>query len=265
MQEEKKNLLLLSSSIFVGYGLDMVFMIAKDLWYDGIDLALFNNFDAWNIDYVKRLINMYEIPVKSIQTSDKLNKKEIVYAIEATKELKVKNININAPKYYNIKCSKFIADNLPLYQKTHSNIRFSIINPPKKYILNFLPEYSFNNVAEILKTYGLNLSLDISNIEEEKFDINLIKKMHSLLPYIHNIYLSDKDKRWRWHLSLWEWNLKIPSFLKKLRQLEYDWDFIIKIDVDKKYLVDIEKIKIMLKKSKSYYLENYINLKIDTL
>ena len=259
--QEKRNLLLLSSSIFVGYGLDMVFMVAKELNYDGIDLALFNNFDAWNIDYIKRLIDMYDMPVKSIQTSDKLNKKEIVYAIELANELKIKNININAPKYYNRRSFKFMVENLPLYQKAHSNIKFSIINPPKNYILNFLPEYSFNNIAEILKTYKLNLSLDTSNINEDKFDLHLIKKIHTFLPYIQNIYLSDKDRKWNWHLPLWEWNLKIPSFLKKLRQLEYDWNFIIKIDVDKKNLADIEKIKLMLKKSKTYYFENYINLK----
>lgn len=260
MQEEKKNLLLLSSAVFISYGLDMVFMIAKDLNYDGIDLALFNNFDAWNIDYVKRLVDMYSIPVKSIQTSNKLNKKEIVYAVELANELKVHNININAPKYYSRKSTKFIEDNLPLYQKAHSSIKFSIINPPKNYILNFLPEYSFNNIAEILKTYKLNLSLDTSNIQEDKFDLNLIKKLPSFLSYMQTIYLSDKDRKWNWHLSLWEWNLKIPSFLKKLRQLEYDWNFIIRIDIDKKNLSDIEKIKLMLKKSKTYYLENYVNL-----
>lgn len=262
MEEERKNLLLLSSSVFIGYGLDMVFMIAKDLNYDGIDLSLFNSFDAWNIEYVKRLVDMYNIPIKSIQTSNKLNKKEINYAVELANDLKVKNININAPKYYNRRSSKFIMENLPAYQKAHSTIKFSIINPPKNYILNFLPEYSFNNIAEILKTYRLNLALDTSNIEEDKFDLHLIKKLAVLLPYIKNIYISDKDRKWNWHLPLWEWNLKMPSFLRKLRQLEYDWNFIVRIDIDKKNLVDMEKVKIMLKKSKTYYLENYVNLKI---
>lgn len=260
--EEKRNFLLLSSSIFVGYGLDIVFMVAKDLWYDGIDLALFNSFDAWNIEYVKRLVDMYKIPVKSIQTSDKLNKKEINYAVELANEMKIKNININAPKYYNRKATKFIEDNLPLYQKAHENIKFSIINPPKNYILNFLPEYSFNNMAEVIKTYKLFVSLDISNIEEDKFDLHLIKRLPSLLPYISSIYLSDKDRKWKWHLPLWEWNLKIPSFLKKLKKLEYDWNFIVKINIDKKNLADIEKIKLLLKKSKVYYIENYLDAKL---
>jgi hypothetical protein len=49
-------------------------------------------------------------------------------------------------------------------------------------------------MAEIFKTYKLKVALDISNIEEEKFDLHLIKKIPNLLPYIPVVYLSDKDK-----------------------------------------------------------------------
>lgn len=262
MWTKKKNFLLLSSATFIWYWLDMVFMLAKDLNYDGIDLALWNNFDAWNIDYIKKLASTYNLPVCSIQTSNKINKKELNYAVELAWEIWVKNINVNASKKYNRKSSKFISQTLPLYQKTHSGLRFSIINPPRSYYLNFLPEYSFVNMAEILSELKLNLSLDVSNIEEDKFDINLIKKLQSFVPRMPNIYLSDKDKKWKWHLPLWEGNLKIPSFLKKLKQLEYDGDFIIRLAIDKNDLSDIEKIKLMLKKCRVYYLENYINLKL---
>jgi len=260
MWEIKKNPLLISSDTLVGYWLDMTFMIAQELWYDGIDLALWNNFDAWNIDYVKRLVDMYNIPVKVIQLSNNLNKKELNYAIELANELGVKHININAPKYYNYRARKFIEENLPLYQKAHSTIKFSIINPPKTSLLNMIPQYAFANMAEIFKTYKLTVALDISNIDEEKFDIHLIKKIPNLIPYIPVIYLSDKDKTGRWHLPLGEWNMKIPTFLRKLKQLEYDGMFSIKIKIDKKDLVDIEKVKLMLKKCKTYYLENYVNL-----
>ena len=54
--------------------------------------------------------------------------------------------------------------------------------------------------------------------------------------------------------------MKIPTFLKKVRQLDFDGFFSIKIRIDKKDLVDIEKVKLMLKKCKVYYLENYVNL-----
>jgi sugar phosphate isomerase/epimerase len=262
-KKNNNNSLLLSTDTLVWYWLDMSFMIVKDLWYDGVDLALRNNFDAWNIEYVKRLTTTYDIPVKVIQVSSNANKKELNHAVELAKELKVKYINVNAPKYYNRRATKFIEENLPLYQKAHSSIKFSIINPPKEYLLNFVPKYSFSNIAEIFKTYKLSVALDISNLDEERFDIHLIKKLPSLLPYISVIYLSDKDKTGKGHLPLWEWNLKIPSFLKKLKQLEYDGPFSVKLNIVKKDLADIEKVKLYLKKCKTYYLENYINLKLD--
>ncbi len=256
------NNLILASDTLTGYGLDMVFMVAKDLWYWWIDLALWNNFDSWNIDYIKRLSENYQLPIQVIQTSDNLNKKELNYAIELAQEVKAKNIVVNPPKYYNRRATKFVEDNLPLYQKHYPRINFSLVNPPKTLLLNLLPKYSFTNIAEVFKTYWLNVTLDITNLEEDSFDLILIKRLPALLPHINVVYLSDKDKTWKWHLPLWEWNLKIPSFLKKMKQLEYDNFFSIKLKVWKKDLADIEKIRLMLKKCKTYFIENYVNLHI---
>jgi len=57
MGENIKNKLILASDSLVWYWLDMTFMLAKDLWYEGVDLALWSNFDAWSVDYVKRLVH----------------------------------------------------------------------------------------------------------------------------------------------------------------------------------------------------------------
>ena len=259
---EINNKLLLSTDTLSWYGLDMSFIVAKDLWFDWIDLALWNNFDSWNVEYIERLVDMYKINVFVIQTSDNLNKKEISYALELARELNVKNININAPKYYNRRATKFIENNLPLYKKTYPNINFNIINPPKDYLLTLVPKYSFTNMTEIFKTYKLKVALDVSNIEEEKFDLHLMKKIPNLLPFIPVIYLSDKDKIGKWHLPLWDGNMKIPTFLKKLKQLEYDGFFSIKLKISKKDLSDLDKVKILIKKTKIYYIDNYINLKL---
>jgi len=40
----------------------------------------------------------------------------------------------------------------------------------------------------------LKVALDIVNIEEEKFDNILVRKLPNLLPYVNVIYLSDKNK-----------------------------------------------------------------------
>jgi lipocalin len=46
--KNEKPLFLLSSDTLSSYGLDLVFEVAKESGYDGVDLALWKNFDAWN-------------------------------------------------------------------------------------------------------------------------------------------------------------------------------------------------------------------------
>ena len=66
-------LCLLSTDTLWWYGLDLIFQTAKEQWYDGIDLAMWKNFDAWQLAYVQELINKYDIPVEVVQISNKAN------------------------------------------------------------------------------------------------------------------------------------------------------------------------------------------------
>ena len=65
---------LLSTDTLPGFWLDLVFELAKEAWFDWLDLAIWKNFDAWNVRYVKKLVAKYDFPIKVIQTSSKLNK-----------------------------------------------------------------------------------------------------------------------------------------------------------------------------------------------
>ena len=80
--DPKKTACLFSTDSLSGYWLDLVFQLVKEAWYDGIDLAIRKNFDSWKIDYVKKLSEEYQLPIKVIQTSDNLNDKEINRAID---------------------------------------------------------------------------------------------------------------------------------------------------------------------------------------
>ena len=44
---------LMSSDTFSNCGLDLIFELTKEAGFDGIDLAIWKNFDARNVDYVK--------------------------------------------------------------------------------------------------------------------------------------------------------------------------------------------------------------------
>jgi len=70
-----------------GYGLDLIFELASDLGFDGIDLAIWKNFDSWHIAYVHKLIEKHNIPVKVIQISRDVNIKEMNQAVELARSL----------------------------------------------------------------------------------------------------------------------------------------------------------------------------------
>ena len=55
---------LLSTDTLPGFWLDLVFQLAKEAWFDGLDLAIWKNFDTWNLRYVRKLSEKYDFPIK---------------------------------------------------------------------------------------------------------------------------------------------------------------------------------------------------------
>lgn len=253
---------LLSTDVLWGYWLDLIFRIAKDVWFDWLDLALRKAFDSWNVEYVKWLIEQYELPIRVIQVSDNLNRKEMNHAVDIARAVWANVISINAPGIMNFKAFKFIKEFLRFYLRANANIQIWIINPEKNNFLNIVPTHYFGSIQETVKKYRMRLAIDVSNMEEEKVDYTLIRKLSNILPHLILMYVSDKGKTGKWHVPLWDGVLKLPQLFKRMKQMEYQGDFSLKVDISKENLVDIEKVKIILKKCKTYYIENYTDIKI---
>ncbi len=257
MAEQKIPPFLLSTDTLTGYGLDLIFELAKQNGFDGIDLAIWKNFDSWNIEYVKRLVEKYGLPVKVIQTSKDLNVKEMNQALDLAGLLGVNTITINPPSFFNIKAYKFVVDNLETYKKANPGIKFSIINPEKGTILLALPKYRFNSIIKIIKIYHAYLGLDISNMEEEEFEGALLRNINNYVPYISTLYLSDKTKYDQSHVSPGEGVLNIPSLMRKLSHANYEGYVSLKLVIDKKDLASMEKLNLILSKCINYYKDHY--------
>jgi len=106
------------------------------------------------VDYVKKLSENYELPIRVIQTSDNLNDKEINRAIDLCYELNADTIAINAPRFFNFKTFSFITDNILQRRKNNKSIHFSIINPEDSSLFALpIPKYRFSNMVEIVKKY----------------------------------------------------------------------------------------------------------------
>ena len=61
--------------------------MAKNLGFDGIDLAMWKNFDAWQETYVQDLIKKYKMPVPVVQTSRNVNIKEMNEAVDLARSV----------------------------------------------------------------------------------------------------------------------------------------------------------------------------------
>jgi len=257
---EANNSFLLSSDTLSGYWLDLIFETAKLSEFDWIDLAIWKNFDAWNVDYVKKLSKKHELPVKVIQTSANINSKELNLALDLCEATGADTITINAPKVMDFKAYSFIKDNIDEYKKQNPDINFSIINPEDSNFFALpIPRYRFWNIVEIIKKYGCYLWLDVANFDEETLETELMRKIDQFIPYISVVYFSDKTKTGISHVLPWEWVLKLWKLLKKLKKSNYSRFFSLKTDINKIDLSDSDKVEIMLKKAKKYFVDHFLD------
>ena len=256
--QKKEKALLLSTDTLPNHGLDLIFSIAKSVWFDGIDLAMRKWFDAWDEEYVQKLSIEHDLPVYVVQTSPKLNQKELDKALDICQAVNADTICINAPKITDFKAYDFIVWNLKNYKENNPDIHFTVINPKDSKLFALpIPEYRFSNIIDIVKKYDCYVWLDISNIDVDLFENEFTRKIDDYAPYISVIYFSDKTKNWKWHLIPGEWNLDLSTFLQRLRDSWYTRPLSIKIDFKPADLANKEKLKKQLKKIKSFY-DKYI-------
>ena len=252
-----RNKIILSTDTMIGYGLDMIFDMAKRCGYDGIDLAISKGFDARNENYVKNLVKKYELPIYAIQTSSLLNSKEMNKVLDLCEAMDCDLITINAPKFFDFKSYSFISNNISEYQNQNPSLYFAIINPEDTNVFALpIPAYRFNNVVDIIKKYSCNLALDIANMNSDDLENIFVNKLDDFAPYLALIYISDKSKSGATHLLPWEGILKLPQFFKKIRKAGYLRPFSVKLALTKDELADSDKIEIILTKAKEF-IEKY--------
>lgn len=259
--QKKEKALLLSTDTLPNYWLDLIFSIAKSAWLDGIDLAMRKWFDARDEEYVQKLSLDHDLPVYIIQTSAKLNQKELDKALDLCQATNADTICINAPKITDFKAYDFISWNLKNYKENNPDLHFTVINPKDSKLFALpIPEYRFSNIIDIVKKHDCYVWLDISNIDVDLFENEFTRKIDDYAPYISVIYFSDKTKNWKWHLIPWEWNLDLATFLKRLSKSWYTRPISIKVDFKPTELANKEKLKNQLKRIKSFYDRYLINI-----
>lgn len=254
-------MLLLSTSSLKWYGLHKIFLFAKKVWYSGIDLYMDEkNFDHWDKEYIKNLVDTFDIPVLSVTASERgINKKVVDKIVDISTHIWAQCITFSPPRLTD-KNPEWFTKYLSKVSKDN-HIVITAKNVEAKMLFFIIPEYRNSNLAEIKKVTGYT-SLDLSNIDKSTW-MDILKAQTILAWSIKNIYFS--DKRWpKWGLLPWKagwWisHLPLESFLMKLKTTSYSGYITLEVSPSELEVWDNSKVIENLEYVKSYYEKHFLN------
>lgn len=256
-------MLLLSTSNFEWYWLHHIFEIIKTAWYDGVDLCVSHEaYDYWDKNYLKKLVDEYNLPIYSISSPEtKINSEKVDLLIEIAEFTWAKIIRFSPPRITDKDTSWFKSYIGEKQKKT--DIVLSVQNVPPKFFLFIIPEYK-NSTLDQIKRLTWSVSFDMSAIDISSW-IDMIKAEEILWKSIKNTILSDKkgEKEWLipWMLHGWISHLPIESLLMKMKSTGYNWYFTLKVNPHELELWDLENVYKKLSKFKEYFHKHFTNFK----
>ncbi len=234
-----------------GYGLNRIFEIVKEAGYDGIDLNINpSNYDTSNIDYIKELIDKYQIPVLAISTPATASSKRILKAVEMAQALNTKIVIIQPPKIFDFKFIKWLKKEIPKIRQKE-NISIALENAPSDSFLGVLPGHAMNNIADLKKFK--HVCLDTTRIKNKSID--LIEAYRILKKFLVHVHVSNY-KGSKPYAPPQEGALPIESLLTKMKQDGFPGTISMKIDPDFLSVGDDKKMMKKLDDIKKFY-ENY--------
>lgn len=243
-------MLLLSTSSLTGYWLHKIFHIAKKSQYDGIDLVVdFHQFDTYNSEYIKTLIDTTGIPVISITAPErKLTKKQLEEILGLADELGVETINFYPPHRLD-KEKDWFGDSLSWIQGKYPKIIINIVNAPPKTWLFLISAYG-DARPETIKKITEHTALSINNVDPSS-GVDLMKTLILLGNTMNFVFLSDKSEE-KDGMFLWEGNMPLESLLIKLSEVQFDGNFSLSVSPESIGAWDDELVLKYLENAKKY-------------
>jgi len=255
-------MLLLSTDTLKGYGLHRIFKFVKEAWYDWLDLVLTKqDFDNWDIDYVKKLVQEFKVPVLSITAPQRfMNEKKVDLIIKLATSLWVQNITFFPPH---------ARDSITWYTKYLSRVKrdthlaISVKNVEPKFLFFIFPEYKDATLFQI-KKITWDTAFDLAAIDNSS-SLDILKAQKILWSSVKNIYFSDKHWPKKWLLPGWAggWTSYLPleSLLMKLRATGYGAFITLKVTPKEIGVWTEEKVLQNLEYFKSYYKKHFLDFK----
>jgi len=135
---KKNNPILLSSGSIRNYGMDRVFEIAAACGYDGVELIVDERTDTVHVDYLRRLIDRFRMPVPVVHAPFEFldppgwEKDEVARtrrSVRLAEDLGSESVVLHTPFYTNRSFRMWLENDLPAFQKT-TDILLLVENMP---------------------------------------------------------------------------------------------------------------------------------------
>jgi len=235
------------------YGLNRIFEFAKAADYDGIEIGVDkNDYDTQNAEYIKKLSEIYKLPVVALHSPINGTAKSVEHVIEMAVFLRCPVVIITPPKLLDFKFTNWLRKETPKLRKK-KHIHIALVNAPGKTILGFLPDRALNSISD-LKKFGM-AALDCSSAASKKWG-NLMSVYDHMKKLVVHVHLSNINKHKEYALPT-EGVLPLESFLRKLKINKYDGAISIRVRPQQLQAGDDDKVISNLKKVKAFVDEFY--------
>ncbi|MDF2379775.1 MAG: sugar phosphate isomerase/epimerase [Candidatus Gracilibacteria bacterium] len=212
-------MVLLSTDSLKGYGLSRIFRFAKEVGFDGIEVALdLHLFDTQNAEYLNELQKEHGLKIRVVRTFRNSTVKQSSLALEIAQDVGAKMVILDPPKIFDFTYKSWLKKEVPKLRKKYQ-LDIALKNGGSEYTLGFIPGRSMTSVAD-LQNFE-QVCLDISNLYGKNQD--LMRVYDVLKPHLKHVHLSNVDKGKEGSM-LDKGIMPLESFLTKLKGDQYKGD-----------------------------------------
>ncbi len=255
---------LLSTTCLRGYWMHKIFILAKKANYDWLDLVVErNNFDTLNAEYLKTLVDVFELPIISITAPTKwMDKKKVDHIVGIAKKIWAQTVTFSPPHITDKNTIWFSSYLMKVKRDTWLSVLVQNVEP--KMLLFVIPEYRNNTFTEIKRVTG-DTGLNIWSLDKSSW-VDPLKAQRILWATLKNVYFCDKSGSKTGLLPGWAgwWVSYLPleSFLMKLKTVWYKWNITLKVKPTELGAGNDERVLQNLEYAKNYYRKHYLEFKI---
>ncbi|HLG25437.1 MAG TPA: TIM barrel protein [Candidatus Gracilibacteria bacterium] len=250
-------MLALTTDSLKGYGLNRIFKMVKEAQYDGLDLTIdTKNFDTQNTDYVRSLIDQYQLPVLALAAPVHCTPKKIQGLVDMAKKLGARIIVIQPPKIFDFKYIQWLKNEIPKIRQ-RENISIALENAPSSTFFGIIPEHAMGNILDLKKFK--HACIDTTRIAQKRED--LIRVYKTLKKFLVHVHLSNTKAGTPYYLPA-KGILPVESLLSKLKQDGFPGTISLKVNAKFLEAGDDEKVMKLLAEQKLFYDTYFTNVKV---